>query len=84
MSHILQHLDSIQRGESSPKNIYLTWVGRGAEERAVVNLLRKRATSHTPDKSDNPLITLPGSPGIGKSTFLNNFPSSEQYMEYVK
>ena len=34
------------------------------------------------DKMNNPLIAIPGSPGIGKSTFLSKFPASEQYKSY--
>jgi hypothetical protein len=35
------------------------------------------------DKSDNPLVSIPGSPGSGKSAFLANFPNSEAYKKYV-
>ena len=35
------------------------------------------------DKRSNPLIAIPGSPGIGKSTFLSHFPDSKAYKEYV-
>ena len=35
------------------------------------------------DKRSNPLIAIPGSPGIGKSTFLCHFPDSKAYTEYV-
>ena len=35
------------------------------------------------DKTDNPLISIPGSPGIGKSTFLNHFPETNAYKDYV-
>ncbi len=50
----------------------------------MVKLLRERATMNSFDKSANPLITVPGSPGIGKSTFLNNFPNSVEYVQYAK
>ena len=43
-----------------------------------------RITEPNPrDKSKNPLIATPGSPGIGKSTFLSHFPDSKAYKEYV-
>eukprot|EP01031_Cornospumella_fuschlensis_P025254 gene25254-30497_t len=35
------------------------------------------------DKSDNPLIAIPGSPGVGKSTFLVHLPDSQPYKEYL-
>jgi hypothetical protein len=34
------------------------------------------------DKINNPLITIPGTPGIGKSTFFAHFPESEAYIDY--
>ena len=34
------------------------------------------------DKSDNPVITISASPGLGKSSFLVNFPESWAYKNY--
>jgi hypothetical protein len=35
------------------------------------------------DKCNNPLTALPGSPGIGKSTFLTHFPLSKNYLSFA-
>jgi hypothetical protein len=46
---------------------------------------RRSLTTHNPkDKIINPLIAIPGAPGIGKSTFLVNFPLSDQYQSFCK
>jgi hypothetical protein len=44
--------------------------------------MRKKDPLGASDKANNPLVALPGSPGSGKSTFLVNFPSSEEYLNY--
>ncbi len=36
------------------------------------------------DKMNNPLITIPGLPGIGKSLYLANFTLTPQFKEYVQ
>jgi hypothetical protein len=44
---------------------------------------RDAAEAVAGDKMVNPLIAVPGSPGIGKSTFLCNFPLSDAYKTYA-
>ena len=60
---------------------------RLAEARCVVEHMKSRqtilSTEKSDDKSRNPLIAIPGSPGIGKSTFLCHFPESDAYKEYI-
>ena len=59
---------------------------RYQEERDVVAKMARRqalrARKSSEDKSSNPIIALPSSPGSGKSTFLVHFPSSTAYQEY--
>ena len=35
------------------------------------------------DKRNNRVVAIPGSPGIGKSSFLTHFPESQEYYEYL-
>jgi hypothetical protein len=44
---------------------------------------KKRRNNNSTDKSTNPLVSIPGSPGSGKSTFLAHFPESIQYKSYI-
>ena len=46
--------------------------------------LRKESSPHIKDKEDNPLCALPGTPGIGKSSFLRHFPYTQQYENYLR
>jgi hypothetical protein len=65
------------------------YVERPQQQQDVVDamLLRqalRKKTSTPGDKMRNPLITIPGSPGIGKSSFLANFALTPQFKEYVQ
>jgi hypothetical protein len=65
------------------------YVERPQQQQDVVDamLLRqalRKKTSTPGDKMRNPLITIPGSPGIGKSSFLANFALMPQFKEYVQ
>ena len=44
---------------------------------------RDKAEAAAGDKIVNPLIAVPGSPGIGKSSFLSYFPLSDAYKSYA-
>eukprot|EP01041_Mallomonas_annulata_P007832 gene7832-16017_t len=44
---------------------------------------KRRNDGQGGDKSNNPLLALIGSPGMGKSTFLTHFPESEAYKRYL-
>jgi hypothetical protein len=46
----------------------------------IYNRNRKGYTSR--DKKVNPIVALPGSPGIGKSTFLMHFPLYSGYTAF--
>ena len=63
------------------------YISRDVEDRCVVECMRARQALQnilkSDDKSRNPLIAIPGSPGIGKSTFLCHFPESDAYKEYI-
>jgi len=67
----------------------LTYIPRSREASDVVTYMKYRLnkrdmTSGLPsDKLNNPIIAVPGCPGIGKSTFLQHFPSSDEYKNYV-
>ena len=66
---------------------FFEYIPREYECDEVVRYMRQRmnARKNTVNKEDkmiNPLIAIPGSPGIGKSTFLSKFPASEQYKSY--
>ena len=60
-----------------------------AEEivKAMQHRYQKRAATHeraAMDKMLNPLISIPGSPGSGKSTFIVHFPESAAYKQYLQ
>ena len=63
------------------------YIPRDIESAEVVKYMVKRQklrmTRNQFDKISNPLIAVPGSPGIGKSAFLCHFPESSQYKEYI-
>ena len=62
---------------------------RDKEAQQVVECMKRRQLARAKnvlrayDKILNPLIAVPGSPGIGKSTFLAHFPESEAYKTYL-
>ena len=64
------------------------YIGRDAEAEDVVQFmearqgLRQSGSESLSDKAKNPLIALPGSPGVGKSTFLVHFPITAAYRRY--
>jgi broad-specificity NMP kinase len=67
----------------------LKYVARENIDVKVVELIKERQNrrmkvdiSRRSDKLYNPLIAIPGSPGIGKSTFFAHFPESEAYINY--
>ena len=66
-------------------------VPRNFEAERIVSIIEGRQSSWSPDdrysgrdKEANPLITIPGSPGIGKSRFLLEFPDSAAYKAYIQ
>jgi len=67
---------------------FFPYIPRTEEARQIVNLFverktkRKKDTNNAEDKRLNPVIAIPGSPGIGKSAFLKNFPTSPEYRAY--
>ena len=61
---------------------YFQYIPREYECNEVVKYMSARQNKRkkgSEDKSCNPLIAIPGSPGIGKSTFLTHFPDSKYY-----
>eukprot|EP01031_Cornospumella_fuschlensis_P041129 gene41129-50177_t len=67
---------------------YFPYRGRETEARAIVKRMldrqKYRAEAEAPiDKSCNPMVFIPGSPGTGKSAFFAHFPESEAYKTYV-
>eukprot|EP01031_Cornospumella_fuschlensis_P031091 gene31091-37574_t len=67
---------------------YFPFRGRETEARAIAQRMlerqKSRAEAEAPvDKSCNPMVFIPGSPGTGKSAFLAHFPESEAYQTYV-
>ena len=58
------------------------YIPRDVEASTVVCYMAKRQLNHISDKSFNPLIVTPAGPGIGKSTFLANFPASPPFETY--
>ena len=60
------------------------YTGRDEEEKELVKFceLRQEFRAGIKDKSWNPLITVPASPGSGKSTFLVHFPQSRHFQNY--
>ena len=60
---------------------------RKNENSMVCDFLRERQMlrklKSPKDKMNNALITIAGSPGSGKSTFLVNFPSSKEYATFL-
>jgi hypothetical protein len=69
-------------------NEQFPYVSRPKEEEAVVEAFVERQLARQQglpeDKQKNPLIAIPGSTGSGKSTFLQNFPSSQAYRTYIE
>jgi len=68
-------------------NEYLPYRRRTFEENKVVRCMMKRQTLRkqeytSTDKMNNALIAIPGSPGIGKSSFLAHLPESEIFQNY--
>ena len=59
------------------------YIPRDVEANTVVSYMTKRQLNHIFDKSFNPLIATPAGPGIGKSTFLANFPASPPFENYA-
>jgi hypothetical protein len=63
---------------------------RSKEMAKIVKLLEDRCKRHKAmtvkgpirDKTHNPLIALPGSPGSGKSAMLANIPASKQWVDF--
>jgi hypothetical protein len=47
------------------------------------NILASLDESQRKDKTNNPVIAIPGSPGIGKSTFMNHFPRCNEYQSFT-
>lgn len=67
----------------------LNFVPRDGTAAAVVQCFRNRMVernkAHNPtDKRNNNLLTLPGTPGSGKSSFMAEFPFSAQFKQYAK
>ena len=70
---------------------YFPYQPRLPEEAAVCAIMHTRWQDRinvpidaANDKSINPLISIPGSPGSGKSAFLANFPNSKCYKQLLK
>jgi hypothetical protein len=63
----------------------LQYRNRLAENENIVELFDSRQSNRkdSRDKSKNPLTSIPGSPGSGKSSFLSHFPESVEYKSYV-
>eukprot|EP01031_Cornospumella_fuschlensis_P026496 gene26496-32020_t len=66
----------------------LPYIERSVETSAVVKYMRDRQSMRREEgparnKMNNPLIAIPGSPGVGKSTFLAHFPNSAAYQQYL-
>lgn len=67
----------------------LNFVPRHGAAKSVVQCFRNRLKSRSEgtspeDKCNNKLLTLLGTPGSGKSTFLAEFPKSTQYEHYAE
>eukprot|EP01031_Cornospumella_fuschlensis_P026170 gene26170-31600_t len=67
---------------------YFPFRDRETEARVIVKRMlerqKYRAEAKAPmDKRCNPMVFIPGSPGIGKSAFLVHFPESEAFQTYV-
>ena len=43
----------------------------------------RQSEYNSTSKEDNPVVALPGSPGIGKSTFLSRFPLNSGYITFA-
>jgi hypothetical protein len=68
---------------------YLPYINREEANKNIVNYFKERRKARSDDttgidKSLNPLIAIPGSPGSGKSTFFVHFPDSNEYKDYCK
>jgi hypothetical protein len=58
------------------------------EEVEVLKSFKERSNNrqseyNSTSKEDNPVVALPGSPGIGKSTFLSRFPLNSGYITFA-
>ena len=67
---------------------YFTYLPRDSTSQDIADSMiwrqNKRLLSRSPpDKMCNPLITVLGAPGCGKSTFLVNFPASLAFSKYL-
>ena len=66
----------------------LTYVPRLNENVCILRHFRSRQVSRSSgggfDKIVNPLVAIPAAPGSGKSTFLANFPDSDEFKLYCR
>ena len=50
----------------------------------IIIIIEREKSLVKGDKQNNPLISISGAPGIGKSTFLTHFPESKEYQDYCR
>lgn len=86
-----QYFDYLPRSQESSNIVRLMMKrqlnrrGLGlVDENQLKSILAGPEVSYAGEKVINPLIAVPGCPGIGKSSFLANFPHCDEFKHYVR
>ena len=88
--HMILETESYQNATLAAEKLPYDRNSRSLATNEIVDLMTRRHndrvadTNNPDDKTHNFVIVIPGSPGIGTSTFMQHFPESEEYLTYVK